>query len=337
MHLPLVANHGLGNSVANEIADLATAIGRCENFVQVAINGGSNSCKKIIDWQIGKHGLDSQQSQDISERVHCPEPWAGNLATARVMFLSSNPSLDVKERFPTLSWNSDDTVDFFVKRFSQDRDRKFGATDGPNVNDMDRVILNDESLTRRVRTWAVLRSRAAVLLNQPLSETLASRDYVMTEVVHCKSHKEFGVNEALSVCVNKWFLPMIKGSAARLVVVSGTPAGLAVKRAVDEITGGKVSLRSNWGSWKNKPSASGTWPISTKQLEEWASTGRWQLSDQATHVQEIELDLDNGSQPPRRIIFMWMPHPTRAVPQQLDDPKLYAPELLARLRSTLNA
>ncbi len=315
---------------------LALSIGSCENFRKIIngeklINGKENPCRSIVQWQLDKHESIDNSSHEPKDFLHCPEPWAGNLTEARVIFLSSNPSFNEKENFPTLSWKNDETSDFFINRFSSEKMRQYGATEGSGLENPDKAILKDGTQTKRVRTWSQLRKRASVLIDRPPEDTLASRDYVMTEVVHCKSHKEIGVQAALTVCVNKWLKQILALSSARLVVVSGKPAGKAIKQAIPELTNGTKTLDEKWGSWseKSKPLGSGEWPKSWAQLDEWKAKGRWTFDDQSNHVQEINLELEGES---RTSTFLWMPHPVRAVPQDLSNERLYDPRSLSDLR-----
>lgn len=319
------------NSMTSSARKLALAIGSCENFTGI-VSGIHNECSDVVTWQYSQHATSDVEAKGLASVLHRPEPWAGNLTTAPIMFLSSNPSFDAREHFPTAAWSEDDVADFFINRFTSDGDRVFGATEGPGKDDLDRAILRDGSRTGRVRTWYSLRQRAAWLLDIPVHQALASRDYVMTEVVHCKSRNEVGVSSALPVCVTKWFEPMLNLSAARLVVVSGAPAGMAVKTALPAISNGQVHLRDDWGSWSGDVPGLGRWPKSWSQLAQWNSDGLWGLDDQKKHLQSVFITL-NGTQ--REFVFLWMPHPVRSVPQTLTRPDLYSPEFLGLLRKTV--
>ena len=314
------------------IEELALQIGRCPNFVQ-ALNGEQNSCKEIVDSQFKEH--EGGQFLTISKKsvFHTPEPWAGNLQSAKIMFLSSNPSIDSMEIFPNLTWPEPEMLDFYLNRFSSDPNRKYGATEGSNIKEFDRTILSSGISPKRVKTWKVLRDRAAVLLEKQPEQTSATSDYVMTEVVHCKSKKEVGVNSALSVCVSKWFESILTLSAAKLIIVSGDRAGVAAKTALSTLSKGHVELGEFWGSWKRKPKAMGKWPILNSQLSEWHAKGIWDRKEQMNHIEVKRLSL-NGRE--REFCFVWMPHPARwQTPQRFGDPALYSSEVLRYLRDYL--
>lgn len=315
--------------VNKEVKRLALSIGSCETFVE-AVNGSTSGCSQVVNWQRDQHGVSNLNDSELFSVGHRPEPWAGDLENSRIMFLSSNPSFDPLESYPTFKWSDEDAADFYVRRFTQDDSRRYGATDGPRVSDFDRTILQDGSRTKQVKTWKILRTRASVLLDKPLKNTYASSDYVMTEVVHCKSRNEVGVVEALPTCVSKWFKPVLSFSGAKLIVVSGSHAGAAVKNAILEISNGELCLRDDWGSWGGKTPARGRWPKSTAELESWTREGKWSVEDQMNHMQEIELLLDGEL---RKFWFLWMPHPVRSVPQKLDNPLLYSPDFIRRLKN----
>ena len=105
-----------------EEIDLALRISSCSNFLDV-LDGKMNQCVNVVNWQVVNHiekpvGVEMKRST-----LHRPEPWAGNLSSAPIMFLSSNPSFDPRENFPTLDWDDQDAADFFVNRFSERTDR----------------------------------------------------------------------------------------------------------------------------------------------------------------------------------------------------------------------
>lgn len=57
---------------------------------------------------------------------HVPEPWSGNLKTAEILFVGSNPSIDLKEKlfpkFESQEWSEDkknEVVDFFSTRLNK--------------------------------------------------------------------------------------------------------------------------------------------------------------------------------------------------------------------------
>jgi hypothetical protein len=311
-----------------EEIDLASRISSCSNFLDV-LDGKMNECAKVVNWQVDAHIGKPVRAEVRRSTFHRPEPWAGNLSFAPIMFLSSNPSFDPRENFPTLDWEDKDAADFFMNRFSERTDRGYGAIDGPTKTSQDRAILKNGAMTGRVKTWYTLRSRAASLLEKSIDDTRAANDYVMSEVVHCKSRKEVGVFDALPACVSKWFLPILEASGAKLIIVSGEPAGRAVKQAIAQVTPAGEGLPRTWGSWRGKDPALGRWPKSWSELDEWIATGTWNRSAQDDHICTVKIPFGARE---KQFTFMWMPHPVRSVPQNIEDERLYDSETLERLR-----
>ena len=145
-----------------------------------------------------------------------PEPWSGHISRAPVLFVSSNPSIDPHEVYPAGDWDEDRRIDFFAGRFDQ--------RDLPWIDQRMRPLLQTFPPQHRdhgTRFWAATRARASELLGRPAEP---SRDFALTEVVHCKSRAEHGVKEALATCAGTWLRPTIHVAAAPVVVLFGTRA-----------------------------------------------------------------------------------------------------------------
>lgn len=54
-------------------------------------------------------------------------------------------------------------------------------------------------------------------------------DYALTEVVHCKSKDEIGVEEALQTCTKLYLQDVVELSGSKVIVVLGRPARKAVE------------------------------------------------------------------------------------------------------------
>jgi hypothetical protein len=188
-------------SVQNRVKELALEITRCPAFTGAEIAG---PCSKVVEWQADQLRDAGHDESEIRDAMHVPEGWAGNLATARILYLSSNPSFHISENYPNPTWAQTATVDFVTRRFSSEQSRPYGALDGPIQQHMDRAIQRDGRPGKKVNTWAELSKRTSILLERPVDEISADRDYVMTEVVHCKSKREQGAPEAVSACTLRW-------------------------------------------------------------------------------------------------------------------------------------
>jgi hypothetical protein len=188
---------------------LALEIARCPE-VERARRLASHPCSSIVRLQ-----------QDEPATFQVPEGWAGNLSAARVVFLSSNPSISEDgadhgagsaERYSRASWADDDIADFMTRRFAPDG----GHTDG------DRFICQDGTFApQAVRFWSLVRRRAEEVLGYSADP---DRDYVMTEIVHCKSKGEVGVGSAASRCAQRYLDRIVALSDAHLIVVLGAKA-----------------------------------------------------------------------------------------------------------------
>ena len=134
---------------------LALEIARCPE-VERARRLVSHPCSSIVRLQ-----------QEDPGTFQVPEGWAGNLSAARVVFLSSNPSISEDgadhragsaERYPRAAWADHYIADFMTRRFAPDA----GHTDG------DRFICQDGTFApQAVRFWTLVRRRAEELLGYP--------------------------------------------------------------------------------------------------------------------------------------------------------------------------
>ena len=164
--------------------------------------------------------------------MHRPEAWTGDLVNAPILFLSSNPSFDSKENYPNWKleeWPIEKVEDFAINRFTADRKRAYGASDGQLSKQNDRTIGKNGELGRKVTYWNWARSMVAFMHGKDISEVSAESDYVMTEIVHCKSKGEKGVKKARAKCKDKFLERILAISKADLIIVSGKHACSDVK------------------------------------------------------------------------------------------------------------
>jgi hypothetical protein len=152
---------------------------------------------------------------------HLPEPWSGNLEQAPVLFLGSNPSLAEAEEYPLQSWPDEFIEDFFTHRFG-------GGSREWVRNGKYTLLRNGSHAGGWVRYWASTRKRAAELLGK--SDAQPGADYVMSEVVHCKSRHEQGVAEEAAECTYLYLRRLVAESGASAVASLGRFAERAVRR-----------------------------------------------------------------------------------------------------------
>lgn len=94
--------------MTTDARNLLLKIARCQNFFAAATDR-FHPCHKIVT---------NRDQPKPPKGPHLPEPWCGDIENADVLFVSSNPSIDPDEKFPTTSWPDVDIVDFFVNRFN---------------------------------------------------------------------------------------------------------------------------------------------------------------------------------------------------------------------------
>lgn len=193
--------------------DLAVAIARCAE-IPCAEQDAAHQCHTIVSLQ--------------SPPRQVPEAWAGAIETAKVLFLSSNPSISEPEdpaaagsaeKFPREEWSDDAIASFMMGRFDQTlvvpwvKNKHFLREDGTYSK-------------RKVAFWNSMQLRARELLG---SHADAARDYAMTEVVHCKSKFEAGVPDAVGRCAERWLDPVLSVCPAPVVVVVGSHAAVQAR------------------------------------------------------------------------------------------------------------
>jgi hypothetical protein len=173
--------------VPSPAARVALQIARCKEL-ESARDQLSHPCHKVVALQ--------PDPRLEPEEFQVPEAWAGNIQTARLVFVSSNPSISedgashgasAPEDYPRYSWDDGRVIDFITRRF----DPEAGWVQG------DKFLCQDASYAaKKVAFWSRARKRAGELIDDAAPES----DYAMVEVVHCKSHREKGVKYAAPVC-----------------------------------------------------------------------------------------------------------------------------------------
>ena len=177
-------------------------------------------CQICEDCKTGKEspthacqGVVGVQSDVPLEEHQVPEPWSGHLASAPILFVSSNPSISQHEDYPRWRWTDAEIADFFDHRFGGGR--KAWVTDGA------RGLLADGTRSGSVHFWAAVRNRAGDLLGRP---AVPGVDYALVEVVRCKSTNERGVPEARKTCSDLYLRRTLEASGATVVVTLGEKA-----------------------------------------------------------------------------------------------------------------
>lgn len=166
----------------------------CE--VEKAKSNDCHSCHKIVSSQNGEFQL--------------PEPWNGHLDNAEILFISSNPSIDPNENYPTASWKGEDIVSFFENRFENTPKNEWSTY------------------------WRTILKWAGWIINNIGFDKIA-----ITEIVHCKSQKEFGVYECMNFCAEKWLKEVLSVYNGKYIVLVGKVAQIFYDK-VKEICPNKI-------------------------------------------------------------------------------------------------
>lgn len=180
---------------------------RCPEMV--SIHSGvlqSSPCQKIVSLQ-----------SVIAFQV--PEPWSGQIDKASLLFISSNPSINELEQYPSSSWSLEKADDFFENRFTSKEEW---------VDEKMCALQLDGTRGRSVRYWTAARSRASEILSKPRDQIVPGIDFALTEIVHCKSRAEAGVSEARELCSTRYLERILAISAAKVLIVFGRSAQITM-------------------------------------------------------------------------------------------------------------
>jgi hypothetical protein len=213
--------------------------------------------------------LDQWEGIPVADRlrhwreVHqLPEPWQGHLEQARILFVSSNPSIsgtitqpiqlppppDDERVFrgktasehpsvrrvggPKWIWADDELVDRY--------DASFDLYIASGTKD----IRPDGSVPRATMFWSAVKRRAQELI--PERPVRPGLDYALTEAVRCKSRNERGAPEALNTCSGRYLHTTLEHAGASVFVVLGRWAKIAVERHLNvhtsSVVGGPVRV-----------------------------------------------------------------------------------------------
>jgi hypothetical protein len=221
----------------SEIEQLALDIARCSEL-STAVIDAKHPCHKIV----------SAQSYLGTTYRQSPEPWAGDLVSAPVLFIASNPSIseseDVGELYPRTDyatsrtnhpeWSEDNVVDFHINRFDQVRVRPFVTSKAQYLSRDGNYRGSDSSAPGKGSQtyWRNAIKEAKFILGREID---LGHDLCLTEVVHCKtrnekdkSNKPVGLEEALFSCAGKYLERIVTLSEANMFVISGKVARTAV-------------------------------------------------------------------------------------------------------------
>lgn len=304
-----------GCSIANRIVDDLEAGN--------PIDEPYKSCEKICSYQQEEFDhLRNKQVRFSKETFHMPEPWNGNLSTAEILFVSSNPSFDINETTPELARKKNKEV---LPKIISDPDKddpetKRALDEAGNFFE-NRFIDKETGSIRKDynnKTWKKILKFAGYLLDETSSiekgkelnkrqkENFASR-IALTEVVHCKSRDEKGVPQALVTCYDKHTRAVIELflkaplEKTKKVVVMGEEAQRALGKGLLA-----ESIRTDDPEIPPKK-------LKTKINKLWNELNKLRIHDPEEFEKEMKnLARDGFGALAENAHFIFIPHPVRA-------------------------
>jgi hypothetical protein len=305
----------------DEATKLALDISSCSE-VDLALTDTSHPCHGVVSWQ-SKQWIPAITTIANSD-MHRPEAWTGDITKAPIIFLSSNPSFNKDENYPSWDlnkWAVEKILDFALNRFSSNQHRMYGATQYGALKNFDRTIELDGALSRnRVRYWSWVRQLVSHILEKPENQVSAVEDYVMTEIVHCKSTYEEGVVSARKKCKDKYLERILELSPAELIFVVGKNAALDMH----SIFPGKFP--KDWAEING-----GFWPKTVKEFPGILKKGLWGINEQSKHAVQVEI---GGKS--RTVVYFAKPGGGGGLYAPWRNPELIHPDLLAIWRKAIN-
>jgi hypothetical protein len=180
----------------------------CADVAYVWSAARSDPCRAIVE----------TQSSDPSV-FQVPEPWAGHPHEAPILMISSNPSISQAEPYPAWSQHVDDRVTFSISASATDRTRLKTECDARSLTANDDGTWHSK---QNVAYWRDCKANVEYVLQRPAEPGV---DYVMTEVVHCKSRQETEMAAAAAKhCADRWLDRVLTLSPTAVVVVLGDTA-----------------------------------------------------------------------------------------------------------------
>lgn len=182
---------------------LLVRIARCPVVEQVRLAGVTDHpCSGVVNYQ----------SHVPLSRHQGPEPWTGHIRTARVLFVSSNPSYGEDDLYPRWSDPDASLVPYFEDRFRG----------GPGqIQDGVRTPTHDGSKGKWIAFWGGVLG----VVREVIPDATPGADYALTEVVRCKTTKEVGVAAARLHCADRYLdATLTQAVRAQLIIIYGKHA-----------------------------------------------------------------------------------------------------------------
>lgn len=184
---------------------------RCTNVVSIIDGEASHPCADIVN---------SQGVARIGD-FQVPEPWNGDIQGARLLYLSSNPSISEIEEYPQWNWQDGQINDFFHNRF--------GGGVKSWVSEGKYALAKDGSYLPATAYWSEIANRSSELFGR---QVVPGIDYALTEIVHCKSRNMIGVESAINECGARWLLRVLQVSGASVIASIGKKVGDLLRQSL---------------------------------------------------------------------------------------------------------
>lgn len=211
------------------VRDVFLSVARCPNVPLCLESDAAHPCRSIVQYQLERFGVRSYDDFQL------PEPWVGRIDNAPILFVSSNPSIGEDDH--ACGATDDETV-------WESHHLAFGGGRRTYILDGTKTVRPDGTAIKSVRYWGSVRARAReLIIDRPVQP---GTDYALTEIVHCKSEREYGVAEAADTCAATHMERVMAIASARIVIAMGafarrwfTRAGSPVTPISDIVLGGR--------------------------------------------------------------------------------------------------
>lgn len=189
-----------------ELMKLFEEIQYCEN-IKKYYSGEITNCYKIIECQ-----------REKEESFQLPEPWNGDIINAPILIISSNPSINKEEVYPTKEWTKEKRIDFYFNRFQSEwtKDEKYIK------------LKNGNYRKKSEKFWTEVKGIVEEIMEK--ENIILGKDIALMEVVRCKSEREEGVKKAVYDCSRKFLEKTLASNNSKIIICTGKKAKDMLKK-----------------------------------------------------------------------------------------------------------
>lgn len=177
-----------------------------------------------------KHPCRTVVCSQPADTFQIPEPYNGHIEKAEILFISSNPSIDENERYPTDNWNDTDIINFFENRFENMPHKEWSRY--------------WKSIFKWA-SWILLKKEVGQKLSDTEIDEIKSK-IAITEIVHCKSTTDTILSAyCQKTCFNNHFRHILELFKGKFIVVVGKIASDYVNSHLDKVLyDGKIVIHT---------------------------------------------------------------------------------------------